>query len=147
VADDGISGINFLVDLGINTEIVTIVLSLIAIILGSIIFYFLRDFSLLTLFAIAAVIGRVFTYHRSYDNVMLVFLLLAVLQLAFSNPHWFNILIAALVGLTLWLPPVVEKIVPHYWNILQMMIWLLALIYLVIMALLNEQWRKRNILL
>jgi len=136
VADDGMSGINFLVNLGINTEIVTIFLSIVSIVIATVIFYFLRNFSLLTLFAIASVIGRVFTYHRFYDNVMLVFLLLALLQLAFSSPHWLNILMATLVGLTLWVPPlIVERMTNPYGNIVQIIIWLIALIYLVITAL------------
>ncbi|HVP31937.1 MAG TPA: glycosyltransferase 87 family protein [Myxococcota bacterium] len=45
-----------------------------------------RRATLLVQLAIAAVIGRLWTYHHTYDNVMLVFLLLALLRAALEQP-------------------------------------------------------------
>ena len=46
---------------------------------------------------------------------------------------------ATLVGLTLWVPPlIVERMTNTYGNIVQIIIWLIALIYPVIIALGRE---------
>jgi hypothetical protein len=132
VADDGFSGINILIDLGLNIELTIFLLTAISIGLVVLAFNWLRGFSLLTLFAIASAIGRIFTYHRVYDDVMLVFLLLALLQLAFSQPHWLNIALTIVVGLTLWLPASFQKIADPYWTVLQLIIWSIALVYLLL---------------
>lgn len=55
-------------------------------------------------YAIAAVAGRLWTYHQLYDNLMLVFLLLALGDLALrtgSKLHWFGFVA---VGISLWAP-------------------------------------------
>jgi hypothetical protein len=135
VADDGFSWINILINLGLNVELSILLLGAISISLIILIFYWLRDFSLLIIFGIASAIGRIFTYHRVYDDIMLVFLLLALLQLAFSQPHWLNILILTVVGLTLWLPASFQNVAAPYWLVLQIIIWSLALIYLLLNSL------------
>jgi hypothetical protein len=104
-----------------------------------VIFQKLQHTSLLTLFACAAVIGRVFTYHRPYDDLMLVFLLLALLTLAFSYPSRLNIIIVSLVGLTLWLPLSIQNLASPYWSIFQNTIWLIALVYLLV-----NSWEREN---
>lgn len=60
--------------------------------------YQYRNYPLDVRFAIAAVGARFWTYHAYYDNVLLSFLLLALL----SRKMWVPF---ALVGMTLWLPP------------------------------------------
>jgi hypothetical protein len=59
---------------------------------------------LLNQYAIAAVAGRLWTYHQLYDNLMLVFLLLALGDLALQTgrkAHWCGF---AAVGISLWAP-------------------------------------------
>jgi hypothetical protein len=130
VADDGTSGINILIKFGIGKEITLFLLTAIAVVLGIVIFQKLRHTSLLTLFAAASVIGRVFTYHRAYDDLMLVFLLLALLTLTFSHPTRLNIIILSLLGLTLWLPLNLQNFASPYWSIFQSIVWLVSLAYL-----------------
>lgn len=139
VADDGVSSINILIKFGISTEITLVLLTTIGLVLGIVIFQKLQHTSLLTLFASAAVIGRVFTYHRPYDDLMLVFLLLALLTLAFSYPYRLNIIIVSLVGLTLWLPLSIQNLASPYWSIFQNTIWLIALVYLLV-----NSWEREN---
>lgn len=139
VADDGVSSINIIIKFGISTEITLVLLTTIGLVLGIVIFQKLQHTSLLTLFACAAVIGRVFTYHRPYDDLMLVFLLLALLTLAFSYPSRLNIIIVSLVGLTLWLPLSIQNLASPYWSIFQNTIWLIALVYLLV-----NSWEREN---
>jgi hypothetical protein len=63
-----------------------------------------RDTSTLTLFSIAAVIGRLFFYHRQYDNVMLVFPLVALGLGMFEKPSALRIGIFLIFGCSLWFP-------------------------------------------
>ncbi|MGK7892403.1 MAG: glycosyltransferase family 87 protein [Microcystaceae cyanobacterium] len=130
VADDGSSGINILIRLGINPNITLILLSVIALAISFFIIQKLQHLSLLTLFAAASVIGRVFTYHRSYDDVMLVFLWLALLYLIFSRLYHWDIIITGLVGLTLWIPLSIQNMLNPYFSTFQSIIWLVALSYL-----------------
>lgn len=130
VADDGFSGIDVLLYLGLKVEVTAVLLSLVFVSLAVAIVKWLRHFPLLTLFAVASVIGRIFFYHRSYDDLMLVFLLLALLKLTFSHPNWFNIMVLIVLGLTLWLPLSLQNLVVPYWLVLQTMVWVIALVYL-----------------
>lgn len=54
--------------------------------------------------AIFAVIGRLWTYHRRYDDMMLVFLLLALGETALRTGKRSSWLTFTAAGLTLWLP-------------------------------------------
>ena len=64
----------------------------------------LRHRSTLPLFALMAVAGRMWTYHQQYDNVMLVFLLVATGHRFASRPGWVSTLWFASCGVTLWAP-------------------------------------------
>ncbi|MEA5583200.1 glycosyltransferase 87 family protein [Nodularia harveyana UHCC-0300] len=126
----GYSGINVLTNLGINPATATILLAVVAsaIVLG--LLYLFKDHSLLFLFAIASVIGRLWTYHLAYDNVMLIFLLLAVINLTFNNLTKLNISILTFLLLTLLIPSGMTNLA--YVQIAQSIIWVSALIYLLI---------------
>ncbi|AFZ59053.1 DUF2029 domain-containing protein [Anabaena cylindrica FACHB-243] len=126
----GYSAINIFTNFGINPLVATIFLAVLAtaIILG--IFYLFKDNSLLFFFAIASVMGRLCTYHLIYDNVMLVFVLLAIISLAFHKPNKSNILILILVLLSLLLPG--KSMDLPFAKILQSIIWIAAFFYLLI---------------
>jgi hypothetical protein len=131
-AAKGNSGVNFVLKLGIEPSQAILLFGLLGMVGVGIIFYFCRSYSLLTLFAIASLIGRVSTYHRTYDNVMLVFLLLALMKLMFSNPQRWNILMFSLVGVSLWLPPSIIDRGNDYLEPLQLLIWSIAGVYLLL---------------
>ena len=133
-AHKGYSSINFLTAMGIDTQMATILLALVGVVVIIGIFYIWRDSSLLTLFAVASVIGRVGTYHRFYDNVMLIFLLLGLIEITFNNSQRMNLLFLALVGISLWFPGRIVQIenVGTIVELLQLIVWSISLIYLLV---------------
>ena len=78
----------------------------------------------LALFGVLAVVSRLFTYHRAYDDVLIVFLLIAFGARAFGIGHttWWK---AGWVvcGLTLWLPYTLY--VPAWAQSVQIVCWML----------------------
>ncbi|WP_193880566.1 glycosyltransferase family 87 protein [Coleofasciculus sp. LEGE 07092] len=95
-ADKGYSGINIITNLGFDPKMATLLLGFGGVLGITIIFYIWRNHSLLTLFATASVVGRIFVYHRSYDNIMLIFLLLCLIRMTFRHSHQLNILVLTL---------------------------------------------------
>jgi hypothetical protein len=84
-----------------------------------------RDSSTLTLFAIAATTGRLWGYHRPYDDVMLVFLLVPLGKLALTDRSISTVLAFCLVGLSLWMP---NKHIPRpVFQFAQISSWLFGL--------------------
>lgn len=79
---------------------------------------------LLTRFAIAAVMARLWSYHLLYDNLILAFLLLAVGELALRHPSPLHRAAFLLVGTTLWLPGKCSDNL--FFQIYQMTIWCMA---------------------
>lgn len=136
-ADKGYSGINAFTALGLDPKQATLLLGILGIFLITIIIYLCRNYSLLNLFAICCVIGRVFTYHRIYDNLMVIFLLLAIIKLTFEKPNKLNILFLSLVSLSLWLPAII--IDKANLEFVQMMIWIISLGHLLIHSNSDEQ--------
>ncbi|GFE71023.1 glycosyltransferase family 87 protein [Chroococcus sp. FPU101] len=136
-AKQGYSLINVLMNFGLDSEVATFVAPLLGLIVITIISYLCRNYSLLTLFAIASFVGRVWTYHRVYDNVMLIFLVFALLNLTFQNPKKLNIIVLSLLLITLWLPARITTL--PYVEISQMAIWVISLVYLLI----QEYFRLR----
>ncbi len=126
----GYSGINVITNFGINPLVATIFLAVLATAVIIRIFYLFKDNSLLFFFALAAVIGRLCTYHLAYDNVMLVFLLLAVINLTLNKPNKPNILILTLVLLSLSLP--IRATDLPLAGIVQSIIWIAAFFYILI---------------
>lgn len=79
-----------------------------------------RDASLCARLAIAAVLGRLWTYHNAYDNVMLVFLPLALFQLALERSRVDVPLVAVLAVVC------VSLFAPVPWVALDSLRWLQA---------------------
>lgn len=80
---------------------------------------------LLPLTGMCAALGRVLTYHRHYDNVMLFPLLIAWLSLAVATPSVANVATAVAVGLSVWTPQRVQECVPLV-QFVQPFIWIIA---------------------
>lgn len=62
--------------------------------------------------AVAALIGRVVLYHRFYDNAMMFPLLFAMLSSAVSRRTNRSVVLAAAMGLSLWVPQVLFDRLP-----------------------------------
>lgn len=136
-ADQGSSSVNFLVALGLNPDQAVLLLAPVAMAIVLLLFYQFRFSPLLTQFAIATVIGRVSTYHRNYDDLMVVFLLLALIDLGFRSPKLIHSLALALVAISLYLPArftVIELVANA-----QLIIWFCGLVYLILF----ESFEKR----
>lgn len=129
-AGRGFSLINILMKFGLDARAATFIAPLLGLMVITIISYLCRNYSLLTLFAIASCVGRVWTYHRVYDNMMLIFLVFALLNLTFQNPKKLNIVVLSLLLITLWLPSRVTTL--PYVEFTQIIIWGISLGYLLI---------------
>jgi hypothetical protein len=90
-----------------------------AVVLG----YLARHASWQTQFAVACVAGRLWTYHRIYDNFMLIFLVVSLLSLCFvPRPRPIHLAVTAAVCLIFWLPPhLIDH--PPVW-VLSMLLWI-----------------------
>ncbi|MGB6302059.1 MAG: glycosyltransferase family 87 protein [Rivularia sp. (in: cyanobacteria)] len=129
-ADKGYSAIGFVTALGFDPKQATVFIGIIGILAIAILVYLCRYYSLLNLFAICCVIGRVFVYHRHYDNLMLVFLLLAITKITFERENKLNILFLSLVALSLWVP---ARIIDYAnFEVVQIIIWIAALGHILI---------------
>lgn len=128
----GNSFVNLFLPLGISPNTATIILVILGTIICLSVFYSSRNYSLLTLFAISSIFGRVCFYHLIYDNVMIVFLLLALLELTFKNTNILNIIVLLTVGITLWIPAKAINLFPIYEYKIQFIIWILAGVYLLV---------------
>ena len=128
-ADNGVAGLMWQSGMNVNWILPILVTCGIGLLIVTIVRY--RKMDPLVLFAVCCVIGRVCTYHRKYDNVMLVFLLVA-LSFAACGPN--RSLLAKvgflMCGISLWLP--VRFLSPQVQTI-QMGVWLVSLcVFLVV---------------
>jgi hypothetical protein len=131
-ADKGYSGIHAFTAMGFDPKQATLLLGLIGIFVITIMIYLCRNYSLLNLYAICCVIARVCTYHRIYDNPMLIFLLLAMIKITFEKPNNLNIIFLSLVSLSLWLPAIAIDFANL--ELTQIIIWIIALGHLLIQS-------------
>jgi hypothetical protein len=97
--------------------------------LATAIMFLCRHRPMLVLFSIAAFVGRVWMYHRPYDDFMLVPILICVGLLAVKpGENRSALLMFILMGITLWLP--VTGRIKWPWVFVQHLIWLATLIYI-----------------
>jgi len=66
--------------------------------------YLCRSGSLLELFGMLSAIARLWAYHRHYDNVTVMFLLVALGRRAIMREDYFSLPAFIAVGLSLWMP-------------------------------------------
>ena len=83
-------------------------------------------------FAVAAVWGRLWTYHKSYDDVMLVFLLVPLGVLAFERRSRGALAAFVGMGLLAWIPG--RLLVLPEIQMLQLAVWPFALAFLILSA-------------
>lgn len=118
-----------LLAMGISAKKVTPFLAVSVLVPTGIALAWLRRMSLLDQFAVASVGGRFWAYHKHYDNMMLMFLLIALGCLAVdlrSRVAWCAF---AVVGISLWLPASVFR---HEGALaVQMIVWLVGIVCLV----------------
>lgn len=127
-ADSGSFIIEFLSNTGIPIELAIFALMLAS---GAGCLFLLSkagSMPLIYQFAMLSVAGRLGMYHRSYDNVMLVFLYIAFLHCLFTCPNRLNIGVFYLLGLSLWLPA--NWFDAPLMGVAQSVVWVGALVFL-----------------
>ena len=102
-ARDGTGPINLLIDAGIAPKAAMLGMAAASVVLATGLMWSLRRGSPLTLFAVAAVCSRVWTYHRSYDDPAMLFLMLALGLLACRTEAALDWTLFFLTSSTLWL--------------------------------------------
>jgi hypothetical protein len=124
-ANAGYGPLSLAIGLGMNVRVATPLVGLGGAALTLIACILLRDRPSLQLLALTGVAARFWTYHQTYDNLVVVFLLIALTRAAWEARS--AQLIAALiaVGLTLWLP---AKFTDQIWfQLAQCLIWITGL--------------------
>ena len=118
--------------LGFPANTVNRVCEATVILAATVIFAWLRRLSLVTLFGLAAGFGRLWTYHRSYDNFVLVILLVALADGYLRTKQWQLGVAMLAVGSTLWLPLKTAEI--EIIQVLHVALWGAATIALAVWA-------------
>jgi hypothetical protein len=117
--------------------------ALIAVLVGLCLLYICRESSLLVNFAIVAYVSRMWTYHSDYDDMILLFLLLAVGVSAIqrtSRACWVSFL---LMGMSLW--TVTPRAMGPTWTkafwTFQSVVWLASLLVLIVVEIRSSKPR------
>jgi hypothetical protein len=121
IADEGYGPVSYAIRAGCPPALAVKAIAIITMLLAAFLLYLWREAAIMTHFAIAAVAARFWSYHRTYDNLIVVFLLLALGSLAWSRNKavlWAAFLLA---GLSLWAP---AQFTDHEsFQLLQMLAW------------------------
>ncbi len=91
-------------------------------------FVALQKLPMLTLFGLASGFGRLWIYHRVYDNVMLAFLLVALAAVYLRTKSRAAAAAWLLVGFTLWYP--IHAMDVPIVHLIHVLIWLAAMVIL-----------------
>jgi hypothetical protein len=117
---------NLLEGFGLESQLAMKLAAVVSLVAAMVILYLWRSASLLTLFGIAAVTSRGWCYHRLYDNLVLVFLLLALGMTAWRTRSLSAFLVYFLVGVSLWMPG--RLTMQTSWIIFQWTVWMIGLV-------------------
>jgi hypothetical protein len=114
---------------GVPRAVAVLGLMLVTLAVGSVLAYRYRAHSVSVRAALLCVVGRLWTYHRRYDDVMLVFLLAALGESALRRRDARSYAAFFAVGLTLWIPFREEHHGPLLISV-KIAIWIAALVEL-----------------
>jgi len=119
-------------ELGVPADIANRATEVMVVLVAAVTFAWLRRLPLITLFGLAAGFGRLWTYHRNYDNFLVVVLLVALADAYLRTNRWEVGTALAAVGITLWLPPKTTDL--QSIHILHLVIWGAGMIILAVWA-------------
>jgi|GEM_PF-2057094 len=132
LSDSGYSLLNYLMPtlnfLGFSEKSSLVIVFLLVSAISIALMFLYRRSSLMLLFAIAAVAGRLATYHRAYDNFIIIFLLIPLGYLAFKHSEKIFWLGFTLIVLSLWGP--VKLNANEVYNAFQILAWIIGLVIL-----------------
>jgi hypothetical protein len=127
---EGYSLVNILAIFGVETRSAMELAAPFSLALAMVLSYIWRSAPMLTHFAIAALTARLWTYHKDYDNLIMIFLLMALGVVAFRNYSRLAIAGFFVMGLSLWLPGRLTDI--QVYRVFQCVAWLGCLAVLLI---------------
>lgn len=113
----------YLVWNGMDPSRATLLLAGLAMGLGMLGFYKTRSCDPLVLFGIAGVVSRLATYHTFYDDIAMVFTMLALGIAVVRSQKTLPLVIFLIFGISHWAPPRFERIPFNAWQIFQMVAW------------------------
>lgn len=134
---EGYSLVNILAIFGVETRSAMELAAPFSLALAMVLSYIWRSAPMLTHFAIAALTARLWTYHKDYDNLIMIFLLMALGVVAFRNYSRLAIAGFFVMGLSLWLPGRLTDI--QVYRVFQCVAWLGCLAVLLIVESNNLQ--------
>jgi Glycosyltransferase family 87 len=119
-------------ELGVPVNIANRATEGVVVLVAATTFAWLRRLPLITLFGLAAGFGRLWAYHRIYDDFLVVILLVALADTYLRTNQWQVGTALVAVGITLWLPPKMTDF--QVIQIMHLVIWGAAMIILAIWA-------------
>jgi hypothetical protein len=123
------SVLHLLVKMGMDQQIATPLVAALGLASTMALVWLWRNAPTLTLFAVAAVIGRLWSYHGNYDDVMLLFLVVALGKIVLSRRSIGPVLAFVAVGLSLWIRLRLHpKDYPMPYQVFQMGSWLAGMV-------------------
>jgi hypothetical protein len=125
---DGYGPEDWLKAMGLSHSLSSGIPSVLGIVAGLGIAFAFRKLPLLPLMGMMSVIARLWAYHRHYDNVVLIFLLVALGERALRRKDGFSIAAFLIVGASLWLPAKATEF--EIFRAYQMLAWFGGLIAL-----------------
>jgi hypothetical protein len=123
--------LTLVLDLGVPYRLAAPLTAIVCIAIFTPALWYYRDRSLMLLFAIAAVMSRLWTYNLNTSNLMLIFLLLALWRLALETRDTRAGALFLAVGASLWVPASLSE--HHAVQLAEHVIWLAGLIGLLIL--------------
>ena len=126
----GYGPVNIAMRLGIPGMLALKIMAIIFLVVSFFVIWRHRESPLIVLLGIASVFGYLWTAHRSYDDVMMAFLLIALGDLALRESKLSSYLIFLLVAFTLWLPPSIAATPIFGYG--KVIIWVLSMCYLLL---------------
>jgi hypothetical protein len=133
-ANDGGSSsfLSLAIALDVDRRLATRVLAVLGLVATGAIAWMWRDGTSLGMFAMATTVGRLWTYHHSYDNVSLIFLLVALGKAMLMRNSFWTAAGFWVVGASLWTPlPFIPGGNSLAGQLYQMMSWMAGLTILV----------------
>lgn len=116
---------------GVNYSMAEWIPGAVGVIAGLAIAYTYRRIPILPLTGMMSVIARLWAYHRMYDNVTLIFLLVALGERMLRRKDGFSVAMFLIIGISLWFPAAAT--VYEAFRAYQMLAWVGGLAALCIM--------------
>lgn len=129
----GYSLVNILGIFGVETRSAMELAAPLSLAAAMVLSYLWRSAPMLTHFAIAALTARLWAYHKDYDNLIMIFLMMALGVVALRNYSRLALAAFLVMGLSLWLPGRLTEI--QVYRVFQWVAWLGCIAVLLIIEL------------